>query len=156
TSSGNVTLTGLQYPVSPFSVSSVPAFPLTLSPGQTTSVNVAFAPTEISSYEQRISFLTDRGGITVPLWGNGMNPGVLSLDGANPLAFPNTGVGGRSVITVRASNTGDLPLTVTGGSTPAAPFAVAGLPTAPTTLAGGQSIPLQVSFSPSATGTFTS
>jgi outer membrane protein assembly factor BamB len=80
--------------------------------------------------------------------GPALTPSTSSVE------FGAVQVGVRRVAEVTFTNTGFTPLTVSAPRSPAPPFEAAGLPGAGTPIAPGQSLHVQVAFSPPAPGGF--
>ena len=76
---------------------------------------------------------------------------VLSVSPAS-IPFGNVTIGTSATSNVTVSNTGNAPLTISSSTAPAAPFS-ATMPANGTTIAAGSSIPVSVSYAPSAATT---
>ena len=123
----------------------------TLAPGVTTSITVRFAPTSPTPSSATISIVSnDPGSPTlVAVAGNGIAPQLALAPAA--LAFGAHRVGTTSIAElVRARNDGIGPLTISA-ATVTGPFARSAVGF-PITLAPGQFIDLDVTFSPTVAG----
>src|SRR5271167_1332908 len=145
-----------------FSLSGL-ASPVTLSPGQSLNVTVAFSPQSAGTATGGIS-LTYNGAfrhhdrrtnntsvLTVSLSGTGISPGLLV---ANPssVSFGSLLVGNSQTQAVSLTNSGGTSVTVSQATTQGSGFSVSGL-TLPVTLPAGWSTGFSVTFAPQAAGT---
>ena len=145
-----------------FSLSGL-ASPVTLSPGQSSNVTVAFSPRSAGTATGGIS-LTYNGAfrhhdrrtnntsvLTVSLSGTGTSPGLLV---ANPssVSFGSLLVGNSQTQAVSLTNSGGTSVTVSQATTQGSGFSVNGL-TLPVTLPAGWSTSFSVIFAPQAAGT---
>src|SRR6266852_2759028 len=126
-------------------------YPLTLSAGQSSSINVQFAPTDTSSTIGSVSLLSSATTLTtsVPLKGTGVKH-QLSITPSS-VSFGNVAVGTASAQTVTLTNSGTASLSISQGSVTGAGFAMSGL-TFPFALAPGQSSTFNAQFAPTAPG----
>lgn len=124
---------------------------LTVPPGVTLMINIAFTPNAETAFNGNLTANTNdplKPTILVALSGMGGLPHIAVSP--NPLAFGNVAVGcAPSTIAVTVSNTGALQLTVSPISPLAAPFART--PSA-LTIPGSGNAPVQVTFTPTALG----
>lgn len=142
----------------PFVLTSTPPVPDTLMPGETTHVNVAFAPGSEGSFPGTLTVMSDAssGASFLPLSGNGVgasplpeisvSPGALNF-GTQPAG--TTGISQSVVI----SNTGNAEL-VLSGLTADAPFVITSSPPIPITLMPGETTHASIAFAPSSDGGF--
>ncbi|MGA9963720.1 MAG: choice-of-anchor D domain-containing protein [Terriglobales bacterium] len=145
-----------------FSLSGL-ASPVTLSPGQSLNVTVAFSPQSAGTATGGIS-LTYNGAfrhhyrwtnntsvLTVSLSGTGTSPGLLV---ANPssVSFANLLVGNSQTQAVSLTNSGGTSVTVSQATTQGSGFTVSGL-TLPVTLPAGWSTSFSATFAPQSAGT---
>ncbi len=130
--------------------------PTALSPGQSFSLQVTFAPLQQGAASAFIpfSYCATCSQQTIPLSGTGVDGELAySLD---PIAFANVPAGNTvSSPTVTLSNVGTASVSIQAfamqsGSTK--PFALAGNPTMPTTLKPGADFQFTVSYTASASG----
>jgi Abnormal spindle-like microcephaly-assoc'd, ASPM-SPD-2-Hydin/PQQ-like domain len=136
-------------------------FPVTLAKGDKLNATVTFAPAAPGGADGTLSFTTRSvtfPAVTVPLAGDGTQPGLDAQPSAVtfPLA-PDQGVVDVPVGTavpqvVDITNYGTTTDTVTSVTPPSGPFTAAGLPSVGTQIMPGRSIPVQVTFAPSAAG----
>jgi len=136
-----------------FSISRL-SLPLSLSAGQSTTFDVTFTPATTGSVTGSVSLVSDTPG----------SPTVISLSGrgvtltltASPssLDFGNVTVGSSGTESVQLRNTGSGNVTVSQINVTGTGFSFGGI-TLPRTLTAGQSTSFTVTFTPSATGSFT-
>ena len=156
TGAANATITQLQLnnASAAFSTSGL-NLPITLTPGQTTSFAVTYAPQTAGTSTSTVSLISNATNSTVTLSLAGaaaIRTGTLTTS-ASSLSFGNVVVGSSSTqnVTVTANNKS---VTISQANVTGSGFSVSGL-TLPATLAAGQSATLQVKFAPAATGTIT-
>jgi hypothetical protein len=143
-----------------------PALPVTLLPGQSLSVTVAFSPQSAGTATGSISLAYSglvRGHnrktgnapvqATIPLSGTGTSAGLLV---ANPggVSFGSRLVGTSQTQSVSLTNSGGSSVTVSLATTQGSGFGVSGL-SLPLTLGAGQSQTFNVTFSPQSAGALT-
>src|SRR5712664_163137 len=126
-------------------------FPLTLSAGQSSSVNVQFAPTDTSSTTGSVSLLSSATTLAtnVTLKGAGVKH-QLSITPSS-VSFGNVAVGTANAQTVTLTNSGTANLNISQGGVTGAGFGMSGL-TFPFSLAPGQSSTFNAQFAPTAAG----
>lgn len=153
TGSGAVTLSQASVTGTGFSLSGL-LLPLTLSPGQSVSASVSFAPSAAGSLTGSISVVSNASNspVTVALSGTGT---ALQLS-ASPtsLSFGNVTVGTSSILPVVITNTGNQSVTISQVILAGAGFSASGL-TFPATLTPGQNVTLSITFAPSSAGAVT-
>lgn len=129
--------------------------PATLNPGQTLSLQVTFSPTVsgAASGSLTISSNSSRAStVTVALSGTGTSR-QLSVS-VSTLAFGNVALGSNSIKTVTLTSSGTAAVTVNSAGLSGTGFTLAAA-TFPATLNPGQSLTLQVTFSPTVAGSAT-
>jgi Abnormal spindle-like microcephaly-assoc'd, ASPM-SPD-2-Hydin len=153
TNSGGSSVTVSQANVSGsgFSVTGL-SLPLTLTPGQSFTFGVAFAPTSAGSASGSISVVSNASDptLTISLTGTGAASGQLALS-PTTLNFGSVVVGQSSSLTATLSASG-ASVTVASVSTNTSEFSVNGI-SLPFTLAAGQSASFTVTFTPLSSGT---
>jgi predicted lipoprotein with Yx(FWY)xxD motif len=155
------TVTSTISPTGPFSASGLPANGTSIGPGGSVTVTVTFKPTAATGATGSLSVTGSLGGTvaTVSLGGTGVTgQGTLSASPAL-VSFGPVPLGQQATQTAGISNTGNLPMTISGFSAPTVPF---GTPVpVPTgiTLGPGDTAVLPVTFTPqslgAASGTYT-
>jgi len=150
----NVALSGASLSGTGFQLRGI-ATPFTLSPNQSTSFTIAFAPQSSGSVSGMVTLTSDASNPTleIALSGTGVASGALS---ANPtsLSFGNVTVGSSQSLTETVSNSGGTNVTISQVGISGSGFSLSGI-TAPVTLAAGQSATFNVTFTPTATGSAT-
>jgi 3D (Asp-Asp-Asp) domain-containing protein len=143
-----VSVNGLQTSGAVYSISG-PALPLSLAGGQSVTFNVTFAP--LASGTIGGSVFVQGPSLTVPLSGTGTVAvaGQLSIAPA-ALSFGNVTVGnsGNAALTLSASGAS---VTISSEASSSGAFALAGA-SFPITIAAGQSVSLDVVFTPKNSG----
>ena len=134
-----------------FSVSGL-SLPLTLAVGQSTTLNVVFAPQTSGAVTGNVALVSDaiNSPFNLPLSGDGLAPGSLS---ANPpsITFSNVVVGDNQNVPETLTNSSGSSVTITQVAPTGAGFSINGL-NLPVTLAGGQSTTFNVVFTPQSPG----
>ena len=160
--SSALTISQLRVNNAAFQLSGI-AVPVTLAPGQSASFSVAFIPTAAETVSAVISAgasasLSSTASTTIPSVGRTASLALSGTGGVGQLAvapqsvsFSSTQVGSSTTQSLTLSNSGTAPLQVSQAAVAGAGFAVSGM-SAPITLQPGQSAPLSVVFSPTATG----
>jgi hypothetical protein len=137
-----------------FSLSGL-SLPLTLSPGQSTTFTVTFAPQASGLATGSISIASNGSNptINISLSGSGVSAGTMA---ANPgsLPFGTVQVGTSSSLSGTLTNSGSLSVTISQANVTGPAFSVGGL-TMPLTLNAGQSATFTVKFAPASSGTLT-
>ena len=152
TGGANVTITGAVVTGAGFSDSGL-TLPLTLTPNQTSTFSVSFAPMGTGTVNGNVALtVTGEAELDVPLAGMGLAPATLT---ANPtsLTFTNIVVGQSSTQTETIKNTGGTSAQITAVAATGTGFSVSGI-TLPATLGAGQSVTFNVTFAPQAAGSF--
>ena len=153
TNSGGTSVTISQANVSSntFQVSGL-SLPMTLSPGQSFTFGVAFAPTTGGSASGTILVLSDASNatLTISLAGTATVNGQLAVSPAT-LSFGSVMVGQSKSLTGTLTANGSS-ITVTDAGMSSSEFKVSGL-SLPLTLSAGQSASFSVKFTPQAGGT---
>jgi len=140
------TLTAIQAGGTSYSVSA-PTLPLTLSAGQSITVNVTFTPLAAGLTGGNI--FVSGPSIDIPLSGTGTTTGQLTI-APGALSFGNVMVGETSTQSTNLSATGGS-VTVSSASSSNSQFAMPGA-SFPLTIAAGQSVAINVAFTPKSNG----
>ncbi|HUN62514.1 MAG TPA: choice-of-anchor D domain-containing protein [Candidatus Sulfotelmatobacter sp.] len=152
TNSGNaaVDLTAVTASGAGVTVSGV-TLPLSLNPSQTTTLTVAFDPTQSGSVSGAIKIVSNAGNspLTVQVSGSGAQPG-LALTPAT-YSFGSIVDGQTKSETVTITNTGTAALTIADVTVNGAGFSVSGLST-PVTIAAGSNSSFAVLYAPTTPG----
>src|SRR3989441_1021452 len=153
---GNVTISQATPSGNGFSMTGL-TVPLTLSAGQRTSFNVAFAPTGAGSVTGSLSLVSDapNSPSTIALSGTGVTSTFLLTASPSSLSFGNVTVGSKSAPqTVTLTNSGNSSVSISQINVSGSGFSASGL-TAPLTLAAGQTASFSVVFASTTAGTAT-
>ena len=152
----SLTITGDSLPAAPFSASGLPPDGTALAPGGSLSISFSFTPTAPGSSLDSFTLASDAGGsATVNLSGTAGTPALLQV---TPLAlnFGIVQVGRSANATFVVTNEGGTPLAITKSKPPGeGEFAATTQLAEGTTIQAGQSVTESVTFTPTASGTFT-
>ena len=142
-----------------------PTFPLTLSAGESVTVNVVFAPQSAGTVGGRL--FVPGPALAISLTGTGVvpaaAPGQVSTNPAS-LSFANVQVGNSQTQSVTLTNSGGSSLTLAQPTVIGSSFTVSGLSNSPANISGanvpltlnpGQKATLSVQFHPTAAGAVT-
>jgi hypothetical protein len=143
----SVTLAGAEFALSGAK------FPVNLKPKQSITLQVSFHPTAAGATGGAITISSNSSSgstATVTLGGTGTVP-QLTLS-ASALTFGNVTVNTTATKTLTLTSSGGAPLTINSVGVAGTGYAISGA-TFPATLNPKQSVTLQVSFDPTATGT---
>jgi Abnormal spindle-like microcephaly-assoc'd, ASPM-SPD-2-Hydin len=140
------TVTGAGFSLSGFTA------PESLTPGQSLTLSVAFAPTSSGTSSGSLTFTSNASDptISVALSGTGASPGQLIVSPGS-MSFGTIPVGTSKSQTGALGASGSS-VTISSGVSSSSEFTVGGLQL-PLTIAAGQSVPFSVTFSPQASGT---
>jgi hypothetical protein len=140
------TITGTTGPSAPFTITGMPA---TLAAGASATVEVTYKPTAAQADSGSVTITGSAGpAATVSLSGTGVTgQGTLSAAPAS-VSFGTVPLGQRSEQVIQVTNTGNLPMTITGFSAPGAPFGTPDPVTTGITLDPGYDLTIPVTFTP--------
>ena len=131
------------------------AFPMSLNPGQSITLQVAFDPTAAGADAGQITINSNSssgGTAVVRLSGTGIAPNNPQLlVSTTALSFGSVPVGSTVTLNLTLSSTGTTPVTVNSAALSGAGFSESG-GSFPVTLNPNQSVTLQVAFDPTAAG----
>jgi hypothetical protein len=124
-----------------------PNLPITLAPNQSATFDVIFKPQSATTFTG--SLVVPNGSLTIPVSGTGVTTSQLSL---NPTAvsFGNVDVGTTSTQPVTLSASGGA-VTISSSASSSSQFTLQGA-SFPLTIPSGQSVSLNVAFTPTANG----
>ena len=150
TGSWKVTVSGIQTSGSGFSASG-PQLPVVLRPGQSISVNVAFAPQAAGASGG--SILMSGTGLNVPLTGTGTTKTAAGQLSVSPttMSFGSVDVGSSTTLPANLTATGGS-VTISSASSSSSQYSIAGA-SFPMTVNAGQSVAVNVVFAPTNNGT---
>ncbi len=126
--------------------------PATLTPGQSLTFNIVFAPPASGSTSGSLTISSDAANspLSLALSGTGATPGQLQLSPAT-YNFGNVTTGTSAAMNGTLA-AGGSSITISSASSNNSEFKLSGL-SLPITLASGQSVPFSVTFSPQGSGT---
>ncbi len=149
----SLSITAVDNPSSPFSLSGSPPVGDTLTTGQNITVSVTFAPTVLGTYTGSFGLETTAGTVKVQLSGNCTPPGHLVISSTS-VPFGSVGLGATVLANFTLTNNGGSPITFLKSKPPAlGPFlAQTSLPEG-SSLGAGASVTETVAFTPTQLGT---
>src|SRR5208283_231146 len=152
---GTLTVTQLSVAGSGFSTGTL-SLPITLNSGQSTNVNVQFAPTSAGTASGSVTIVSNAptSPAVINLSGTGIAATQLLTFSTTNLGFGNVNTGSSSTQSVTVTNSGNAGVTVSQITESGAGFTLTGAGT-PVTLTAGQSLTFGVIFSPTAAGSMT-
>ncbi|HSH15055.1 MAG TPA: choice-of-anchor D domain-containing protein, partial [Verrucomicrobiae bacterium] len=154
TGTASLTITAANVTGAGFSINPPLVLPLTLTPGQTSSFTVQFAPASAGAAAGSVSLVSNASNspTDVMLAGNGIAQ-VLLLS-ANPMSidYGDVVVGNTSTMSGTLTNVGNTDVTVTAANVTGTGFSLNPPLALPFTLTPGQSTPFSVQFAPLAVG----
>jgi hypothetical protein len=126
TGSSNVTISSISIVGADFSVKSGAA--VTLTPNQTTTIAVAFAPTATGSAQGTLSVASDASNpkMNITLTGTGMAPSSELSPSSTTLNFGNTTVGGTASLPIVLTDQGTADLTISSVTVQGTGFSASG------------------------------
>jgi predicted lipoprotein with Yx(FWY)xxD motif len=148
------TVTSVTGPTGPFSASGLPAGGTTVKPGGSVTVTITFKPTSATGDTGSLSITGSLGGTeaTVSLGGTGeTGQGTLSASPA-AVSFGPVPLGQQATQTATITDTGNLPMSISGFSAPAVPFGTPVPVSTGITLGAGDTAMLPVTFTPQSLG----
>jgi hypothetical protein len=134
-----------------FQLSGITA-PLTLTPSQSTTFSVAFAPNATGAAAGTVTIVSDGSNptLTMSLSGTGLAAGDLSPNPSS-LGFNTVTVGNNKSLSETVTNTGGTSVVISSVAISGTGFTLSGI-TAPVTLAAGQGATFSVKFTPGSAG----
>jgi hypothetical protein len=134
-----------------FSVTGL-ALPATLTPNQTVTFNVKFAPAAAGAVSGNLAIVSDASNspLNIALSGTGVTQGQITPNPTS-LSFGSVTVGSNKTLSETLTNSGGSSLTISAATVTGAGFTISGLPL-PLTLTAGQSTTFNVQFAPTTAG----
>jgi hypothetical protein len=148
-STTNVTINSASASIASFKIAS-PALPLTLSPGQSTPINISFSPQAAGKPTGTVTLSSGAGQLQIAVSGTAVSAGSLTVSPAS-VSFGNVVLGKSQTQSVALTNAGGSPVTISQASVSSASFSITGL-SLPVNLAPGQSTNFGVLFTPTTAG----
>jgi hypothetical protein len=138
-----------------FSLSGMPALPLTINPSGSSTFNVVFAPTTSGNAIGSISLVSNAPNSPLSIALSGTGQTATQLLSANPssLNFSNVNDGSSSSLTVTLTNNGNSNVTIASATASGTGFSASGA--AGTTLTPNQAATVTVTFAPTSAGAAT-
>ena len=151
----NVTISSVNTSGAGYSASGVGSN-TTLTPGQTTTLNVTFAPTAAGSVTGSVSVASNASNspTTIALTGAGVSATSQLTASPSSLSFGNVNVGVSPSLGITLTNGGNSNVTISSVNTSGAGYSASGVGSS-ATLTPGQTATLNVTFAPTAAGSVT-
>ena len=152
TGGANVTISQANVTGAGYSITGL-ALPATLTPNQTVTFNVKFAPAAAGAVSGNLAIVSDASNspLNIALSGTGVTQGQITPNPTS-LSFGSVTVGSNKTLSETLTNSGGSSLTISAASVTGAGFTISGL-ALPLTLTAGQSTTFSVKFAPTAAGT---
>jgi hypothetical protein len=128
--------------------------PATVQTGGTISIPVTFSPSETGPVGGDVTVTTDSGTVSIQLSGTGQSTTPELIGNQTTLSLGGTTVGNTLSGAVTFTNVGDASLMINSVRLPGAPFTAVGAPAVGDQLAAGQSVSVEIYFTPTAIGQF--
>ncbi|WP_051969448.1 choice-of-anchor D domain-containing protein [Kitasatospora azatica] len=153
TGTGNETVSAVQSPAAPWSVTGAPAPGTVVAPGGSFIENVTYLPTAAGSSSTTLSVSSTSGTFAVPLTGSAVTgQGHLTIT-PSTLAFGSIPVGTQTPqLSFTVTNDGNIAVTLNKAKAPVGTFSSPNAIAEGTVIGPDQSIAVPVVFSPSAAG----
>lgn len=119
------TITGIDRPDGPFTVSGLPPVGTVLAPGQTVTVSVRFDPVDAGSFASSLRVVTDHGAATAPMSGSAQTGYSHLSTSATTVDAGSVPVGGSATVTFDVGNDGTVALRITRAIAPGGAFSTA-------------------------------
>ena len=147
TGGSNVTISQAAAIGAGFSISSM-NLPVTLTPGQSATFNVTFAPQSGGSASGNVSIASNASNatLTIPVSGTAVTPGALTASPAS-LSFGTLLVGNSAAQSETLTNSGGSSVTISQAQVTGSAFSITGL-NLPLTLIAGQSFTFGIVLAP--------
>jgi hypothetical protein len=151
TGSVDETINSVTLPSAPFTVQGL-SQGTTIAVGKSVSATITYAPTAAGPANDQLTVVSTSGTLHVPLTGGAVSGfGNLQIS-PSALNFGNVAVGATATVGFDATNTGTAPLTISKAKAPTGVFTTA-LPISEGQVLGpGQSIHVDMTFTPTAAG----
>ena len=152
----SLTITGVQLPAAPYSLTTVPTAGTTLAPGGSIAIPVTFTPDVVGNTLSTLTVDTNAGNVTLNLTGGASYPPSAEIS-PETIDFGSVPVGSTEDRTFTVTNTGSTAVAITKSKPPVTSAGFAAVSSLPedTTIAAGASVTETVSFTPSTTGAAT-
>ena len=126
--------------------------PLTLTAGQTATINVTLAPQTAGTASGNVAINSNASNATlnIPLSATVVAPGSVTATPSS-VSFGNVQVGSNQLLSETLKNPGGMSVTISSATVTGSAFTLSGL-TLPMTLTAGQSFTFGITFTPTGTG----
>jgi ASPM-SPD-2-Hydin domain-containing protein/HYDIN/CFA65/VesB family protein len=154
TNGGNATVTVSQAKVSGAAFTVTQGTPLSsIAASQSVTLQIRFAPSSSGSLSGSLTVTSDADNspTTINLTGSGVAPATQLSATPSKVSFGNVPLGGSSALGVILKNTGNSNVTISGVTASGGDYSTSGV-SANTTLKPGQTVTLNVAFTPTGTG----
>jgi hypothetical protein len=149
-----LTVTAVDLPGTPFSVTNAPHAGQVIAAGASINVTVRYTPTAVGDFSDELTVTTTGGTKVVGMTGSAGTGPVLALTPSAGWDFGVVDIGTSTTLAVTVANAGDTPMRITKSKPPIDPaFAVLDRLDEGTLVAARQSRTLRVAFTPAAVGT---
>ena len=135
-------------------VSTQPALPVSLTAGQTVTVQVSFTPSTTGIRAAALVASTDQGAFSTSLCGIGQSSTGQIQAAPGIVSFGGIAVGRDVSSAVTLTNVGGAPATLFSVTAPGLPFSATGLPAPSTVLQPQGSVTVTLQFAPTAAGDY--
>ena len=164
TGTGVGQVTGISISGAAFSLTNVPATPLSVAGGQTVQLQLHYQPTSVATDSGQLQISFGSGSsVTFALQGSGssatlayqvVQPATTVAPGGT-ITFPSTNLGQTSTLVIKVTNTGNASGTVNNITVSGAGFGATSVPPLPQTLAPNGSLTFTITFTPTTPNTLT-
>ncbi len=130
-----------------------PSFPVTLAPGQTATISIAYTPSAAGTDTAMVTISSSaaNAALSISLNATAVAGGQLTVTPTS-FAFGSVNVGSSQTLSGSFSNPGNSSVTVTQAAISGGNFTLSGV-TFPLTIAANQSAPFSIAFQPAQSGT---
>jgi len=148
----NITISGATVSGNAFQILS-PSFPVTLSPGQSATISIAYTPSAAGTDTAMVTVSSSaaNSSASISLTATAVAGGQLTVSPTS-FAFGNVNVGSSQTLSGNFANPGNSSVTVTQAAISGGNFTLSGV-SFPLTIAAKQSAPFSITFQPTQSGT---
>lgn len=146
------TVSDISQPGGPFSITGLPAPGASIAAGASFTANVTYKPASAADDTGSLTVTGPDGAATVSLTGTGVAGQGTLTSAPGSVSFGSVPLGQASAQTLSLSNTGNLPVTITGTTAPAVPFGLPAPVSSGITVDPGYDLQVPVTFTPQSAG----
>ena len=146
------TVTAVVPPGVPFRVTGLPSACADLGPGASVTVTVTYSPATTGAGRGSLTVDGSAGNVAVALSGTGAADNSSLTAAPAAAGFGSVPLGQQATSTIKITNAGNLPATVTAAVAPAVPFGAPDPVAAGLTVSPGSELEVPVTFTPASTG----